>query len=57
VAPIAQGIPGVSSVEGWAEYPGTLISDEKAAGTQILFVAPPSTSTLIDPVITSGRWL
>ena len=57
VAPIAQSIPGVSSVEGWAEYPGTLISDEKAAGTQILFVAPPSTSTLIDPVITSGRWL
>jgi putative ABC transport system permease protein len=59
VAPIAQGIPGVSSVEGWAEYPGTLISDKdkKDAGTQILFVAPPSTSTLIDPVITSGRWL
>jgi len=57
VASIAQDIPGVSSVEGWAEYPGTLISNEKAAGTQILFVAPPSTSTLIDPVITSGRWL
>ena len=57
VASIAQDIPGVSSVEGWTEYPGTLISDEKAAGTQILFVAPPSTSTLIDPVITSGRWL
>ncbi|HSB03448.1 MAG TPA: FtsX-like permease family protein [Anaerolineales bacterium] len=57
VAPIAQSIPGVSSVEGWMEYPGTLISDKEAAGTQILFVAPPSTSTLIDPVITSGRWL
>ena len=59
VAPLAQDIPGVSSVEGWAEYPGTLISDKdkKEAGTQILFVAPPSTSTLIDPVITSGRWL
>jgi putative ABC transport system permease protein len=57
VASFAQDIPGVTSVEGWAEYPGTLVSDEKAAGTQILFVAPPSTSTLIDPVITSGRWL
>jgi len=34
-----------------------LIRDEEEAGTQILFVAPPSTSTLIDPVITSGRWL
>src|SRR5215207_3589112 len=58
VAAIAENIPGVSSVEGWTEYPGTLLSGKKEeAGTQILFVAPPSTSTLIDPVITAGRWL
>lgn len=57
VAALAESVPGVSSVEGWTEYPGTLISDKEAAGTQIMFVAPPSTSTLIDPVITSGRWL
>lgn len=58
VAPIALSVPGVNSVEGWTEYPGTLISDnEEDAGTQILFVAPPATSTLIDPVITAGRWL
>ncbi len=57
VASIAEKVPGVQSVEGWTEYPGTLIRDEETAGTQILFMAPPSTSTLIDPVITSGRWL
>ncbi|MBN1454427.1 MAG: ABC transporter permease [Anaerolineales bacterium] len=57
VAMLAESVPGVSSVEGWTEYPGTLISDKDAAGTQIYFVAPPSTSTLIDPVITAGRWL
>ena len=58
VAAIAEKVPGVSSVEGWTEYPGTLVSDNQdEAGTQILFVAPPSTSTLIDPVITAGRWL
>ncbi|MEW6403713.1 MAG: FtsX-like permease family protein, partial [Chloroflexota bacterium] len=58
VATIAQSVPGVTSVEGWTEYPGTLVSeDPDAAGTQILFVAPPSTSTLIQPIITSGRWL
>ena len=58
VAAIAEKVPGVSSVEGWTEYAGTLISENKEeAGTQILFVAPPSTSTLIDPVITAGRWL
>ncbi|MBI3175531.1 MAG: ABC transporter permease [Chloroflexi bacterium] len=57
VASIAEKVPGVQSVEGWTEYPGTLIRDEETAGTQIMFMAPPSTSTLIDPVITSGRWL
>jgi putative ABC transport system permease protein len=57
VASIAQSVPGVASVEGWTEYPGTLIKDESQAGTQIVFVAPPSTSTLIDPIIAAGRWL
>ncbi len=57
VAGIAQGVPDVESVEGWLEYPGTLKMGDDEAGTQILFVAPPSTSTLIDPIITSGRWL
>lgn len=57
VANIAMSIPGVEGAEGWLEYTGTLQSDEEEAGTQILFVAPPSTSILIDPIITSGRWL
>ncbi len=57
VAAIAESIPGVESVEGWLEYPGTLKMGEDETGTQIVFFAPPSTSTLIDPVITSGRWL
>ena len=58
VAAIANSVPGVASVEGWTEYTGTLISETKdEAGTQVVFIAPPSTSTLIDPVITGGRWL
>jgi putative ABC transport system permease protein len=57
VAAMAESIPGVESVEGWLEFPGTLRMGDDEAGTQILFVAPPSTSTLIDPIITSGRWL
>jgi len=58
VSEVALNIPGVSNVEGWLEYPGTVIpEDEDAAGRQIVFVAPPSTSILIDPVITAGRWL
>jgi len=57
VSPIALGHPEVSAVEGWIEYTGVLITDEQEAGTQIAFVAPPSTSTFITPIITSGRWL
>lgn len=57
VADMARSVPGVENVEGWLEYPGTLKMDDEEAGQQILFVAPPSTSTLIDPIITSGRWL
>jgi putative ABC transport system permease protein len=57
VAEMAESLPGVEGTEGWLEYPATLISDVNGAGTQIAFVAPPSNSTLIDPIITSGRWL
>ncbi len=57
VAPIAQSVPGVSSVEGWTQVEGTLLTNPEAPGRQIMFVAPPSTSTLIDPVIIAGRWL
>jgi putative ABC transport system permease protein len=57
VAGIAQSIPGVVSAEGWLEWTGTLEMNEDEAGTQIIFVAPPSNSILIDPIITSGRWL
>ena len=57
VANIAKSIPGVESAEGWLEWTGTLEMGEDEAGTQIIFVAPPSTSILIDPIITSGRWL
>ncbi|HMZ07874.1 MAG TPA: ABC transporter permease, partial [Anaerolineales bacterium] len=57
VANIAKSIPGVESAEGWLEWTGTLEMGENEAGTQIIFVAPPSTSILIDPIITSGRWL
>jgi putative ABC transport system permease protein len=57
VAPIALSNPDVATVEGWIEYTGLLITDADEAGTEIQFVAPPSTSTLITPIMTSGRWL
>lgn len=57
VAPIAQSVPGVTSAEGWMFPIGTLVMNEGDAGTQVQLIAPPSTSRLIDPTISSGRWL
>jgi len=57
VSPVALGNPGVSSVEGWLDYSGTLITDKGEAGTQISLVGLPPDTTLIDPLIAEGRWL
>jgi len=57
VSAIALGNPGVSGAEGWLEYPGTFITNEKEEGTQILFMGVPTTSTLINPLMAKGRWL
>ena len=57
VAPMALRVPGVDRIEGWLEIAGTLITGEKTAEKQIQFIAPPSNSQLIKPIMTSGRWL
>jgi putative ABC transport system permease protein len=57
VASIAESVAGVKGVEGWLEYTGMLINDKDETETQVQFVAPPSTSTLLAPIVISGRWL
>ena len=57
ISPIALGNPGVSSVEGWLDYPGTLITNKGEAGTKISLDGIPPNTTLIDPLIAEGRWL
>ena len=58
VSAMALNVPGVEAVEGWLDYPGKLISENKDdAGRQVMFSAPPSNSALIDPIIQGGRWL
>ncbi len=57
VAAIAESVSSVEQVEGWLEFNGTVICNKDDKGTQVNFVAPPSTSNLIKPIISSGRWL
>lgn len=57
VKAIALSIPGVESVEGWNYMSGQVLSDDKETSNEVTFIAPPSSSTLIKPMITDGRWL
>ncbi|HLO33368.1 MAG TPA: ABC transporter permease [Anaerolineales bacterium] len=57
VASMAELVPGVESVEGWLQYGGTLVRQKNETETQVTLIAPPSTSTLIRPILVSGRWL
>lgn len=54
---LAATVPGVDSSEGWMLLNGELSPLSGETPTEIAFVAPPSDSTLIQPIITAGRWL
>ena len=57
VTPVALSNPGISSVEGWLNYTGTLITHKDETGTQISLAGIPPDTTLITPLISDGRWL
>jgi putative ABC transport system permease protein len=57
VGSLAESVPGVEGVEGWLTYGGTVARNEGKAETGVTFFAPPSASTLIRPILISGRWL
>jgi len=54
---LTQSVPGVESVEGWLQYDGMLVRDQDERESKVTLIAPPSTSTLIRPILVSGRWL
>lgn len=51
------GIPGIKHVEGWAVARSELILSDGSAGESVSLLAPPSTSTLVRPVMLAGRWI
>jgi putative ABC transport system permease protein len=63
VLPIAMNIPGVVDAEAWGSYiasvlkPGSGVGTESESGTQVQLLSPPSSSKLIKPTLSSGRWL
>ncbi len=57
LAPIVEQIPGVVHAEGWGESVVQLLDDGGETGLEVLLIAPPADSDMIEPVLTSGRWL
>jgi putative ABC transport system permease protein len=57
VAVLAMSVPGVKSVEGWMEINGSILSPDESTSNELAIVAPPSDSTLIQPIMTAGRWV
>lgn len=57
VSSVALGVPGVTGVEGWAVATGQVLSPDKSTAVDTVLFGPPADSTLIEPVLRSGRWL
>jgi putative ABC transport system permease protein len=57
ITSLTQNVPGVESVEGWLQYEGMLVRNQDERESKVTLIAPPSTSTLIRPILVSGRWL
>ena len=50
-------VPGVGYVEGWATARTELIQPDGSSGDSVSLLAPPSDSTIIEPVMITGRWI
>lgn len=53
----AQNVPGVVRTEGWAFADGEAIYPDGTTADNMTILAPPAGSTLVSPIIISGRWL
>lgn len=50
-------VPGVAAVEGWGGARVELVREDGAAGDAVMLLAPPSGTTLLEPIVLEGRWL
>ena len=50
-------VPGVVAAEGWAYASAEALYPDGTVGDTITILAPPANSTLVSPMMVSGRWL
>ncbi len=54
---LLDAVPGIKRAEGWMMLSGEIISADETTANELAVVAPPADSTLIEPILTDGRWL
>lgn len=54
---IAYRVPGVTDVEGWGAFPTRRIRPDDTESEQIIVLAPPADTNMIEPKLIEGRWL
>ncbi len=57
VQQFAAQVPGVVTVEGWQFLSLELLYPDETVAENMNVFAPPAGSTLIDPIMVSGRWM
>ncbi len=51
------GIAGIVSMEGWGSLQANVLYPQGENSDLVLVYSPPAGTRLVDPVVTSGRWL
>jgi putative ABC transport system permease protein len=51
------GVPGVVSLEGWNTNMLNILRPDGTSSDMVIVYAPPAHTELVEPVVTTGRWL
>ncbi len=54
---VARQVPGVVDVEGWSFANGEIEYPDGNTAENLVILAPPADSKLVDPILITGRWL
>lgn len=54
---VARQVPGVVHIEGWAFAGAEVLFADDTVAENLTILAPPVDSTLVSPILLSGRWL
>jgi putative ABC transport system permease protein len=57
IAETARQVPGVVHTEGWAFANAEALNPDGTPGENLVILAPPAESTLVEPMLVAGRWL